>query len=85
MYTLGLMITEEQKYKAFTFNVAGFALMTPLGKIILDFSDLIKNYGLGWFFAHLVISALLFIWGLTWVERGRIILSIKKERRYGSR
>lgn len=80
MYTVALVITEEQKYRAFTFNVAGFALMTPLGKVVLDFSDLIKNYGLDWFFAHIVISALLFLWGLTCIEKGRSILYRKWQK-----
>ena len=71
------MITEEQKYRAYTLNIAGFALMTPFGKIVLDFAELIKNVGPGWFLAHVVVSIFLFVWGLTWIERGYSILDEK--------
>ena len=74
------MITEEEKYKAYTFNFAGFALMTPAGKVVLDFSELFKTVGLSWVIFHGTVSILLFLLGLTFIKIGRSILH---ERRRG--
>ena len=45
------MITEEDKYKAYTFNFAGFASMTPFGKLILENIKLLNDFSFTWFIA----------------------------------
>lgn len=72
------MVTEERRYKAYTLNIAGFALMTPLGKVFLDYVGIFKEIGLGWFIFNFVFSVFFFLVGLTFVDRGRSIL---EERR----
>lgn len=67
---------ENKKYRANTFNIAGFALMTPLGAIFIDFIRLFKDIGLIWFMVQLLISVLLFAVGLTCLEIGRNIMTI---------
>ena len=74
------MITEEQKYKAYTYNIAGFALMTPLGKIVLDYAALFKQMDLYVFVFNSFLALLLFCCGLTSIEVGRRILDTR--RRY---
>ena len=74
------MITEEDKYRAYTFNFIGFALMTPFGRLVLENVKLFYEFGLVWFFINLFGSLCLFIFGLTLVEQGRIILD--KHRRF---
>ena len=74
------VITEEQKYKAYTLNFAGFAMMTPLGKVVLDYVSVFRELGLGWFIFNVLLSLFLFITGLTFVDHGRSILVGK--RRY---
>ena len=69
------MITEEQRCRAYTINIAGFALMTPLGKIVLEYASLFKEMGLILFFLNVFISGILFIFGLTFVDHGRSILN----------
>ena len=72
--------TEEQRYKAYSFNIAGFAMMTPLGKIVLDYVPIFRELGLGWFVFNVFLSLFLFIAGLTFVEHGRTML--EERRRY---
>jgi hypothetical protein len=67
---------ENKKYRANTFNIAGFALMTPLGAIFIDFVRLCKDIGPVWFIIQFVISFGLFIAGLTCLEIGRNIMTI---------
>jgi|GEM_PF-1751382 len=73
------MITEEQRYRAYTLSIAGFALMTPLGKVFLEYFYIFREYGPILFFINLVISALLFLAGLTFVDHGRSILSERRK------
>ena len=74
------MITEEDKYRAYTFNFAGFAAMTPFGRIVIENVKLFNELGPLCFFINLVVSICLFVWGLTLVEQGRTILD--KYRRF---
>lgn len=67
---------ENKKYRANTFSIAGFALMTPLGAIFIDFVRLIMDIGPIWFIVQVVISLGLFFVGLTFLEVGRNIMTI---------
>ena len=73
------MITEEEKYRAYTFDLVGFAVLTPFGRLVLENVKLFHELGLVWFLINLFGSICLFIWGLTLVEQGRSILD--KSRR----
>ena len=74
------MITEEDKYRAYTFNLVGFAVMTPFGRLVLENVKLFHELGILWFLINLFGSIGLFIWGLTLVEHGHTILD--KYRRF---
>lgn len=74
------MITEEQRYRAYTYNIAGFALMTPLGKVVMDYINIFKEIGLVMFVINLLIAFLLFLAGLTFIEIGRSILNIRGKK-----
>ncbi len=68
------MLTEEDKYRAYTFNFIGFAVMTPFGKIVLENVKCFNELGPVWFLINLFGSLCLLLWGLTLVEQGRTIL-----------
>ena len=73
------MITEEQKYKAYVLSLAGFALMTPFGKLWIDFYEIIRNIGIGGFIIYTLICGCLFLAGLTFIEHGRSMLIEKRK------
>lgn len=68
------MTTDEQKYRAYTFNIAGFALMTPLGSIFLNPLTLLKEYSLMGRISYSLICLGLFFVGLKLIDIGRDIL-----------
>ena len=72
------MITEEDKYRAYTYNVAAFAFMAPLGKIFLENIKLFNELGPVCFAISCLISLPLFIIGLTLLELGRRLLCRRK-------
>lgn len=76
------MTTEEQKYRAYTFNISGFALMTPFGKICLDPLTFFKQYELVGSVIYILISFGLFISGFMLIEFGRDILYKKGENKW---
>ena len=63
------MITEEDKHLAGLFEIGGFALMTPLGKLVLDLPNI------GWsdltikFFIILLIYCVLFYFGIIFLVK----------------
>ena len=73
------MITEEQKYKAYVLSIAGFALMTPFGKLWLDFYEIVRNIGIGGFVGYTLICGGFFVVGLTFIEHGRSMLIEKRK------
>ena len=72
------MISEEDKYKAYTFNFAGFASITPFGKLVLENIKLFNDFGFAWFVIYCLASVFLLIAGLTFLEIGRSILCRRK-------
>ena len=72
------MISEEDKYRAYTFNVAAFACMAPLGKMFLENVQLFYELGPINFALSCLISLPLFIFGLTLLELGRRLLCRRK-------
>jgi len=69
------MLTEEEKYKSRNFNLAGIALMTPLGKIIIEPIEVFTSLGFWEFTFYLAFSILLFLLGFILIDKGRDILS----------
>ena len=72
------MVTEEDKYRAYTYNIAAFACMAPLGKIFLENVKLFNDIGPIGFILSFLISLPLFIIGLTLLELGRRLLSRRR-------
>lgn len=64
------MIKEYQKYGAEVFKIGGFALMTPLGRFVLDtlhfnFSNLTQSSVI-----NIITSFLLFLLGIMFIQIG---------------
>lgn len=65
------MVTELDKYRAQYFQIAGFCLMSPLGKIILNLFDYeLKEILTIKFLICSVIALLLFYLGLVLIFKG---------------
>lgn len=64
------MASEGDKYRAQTFNISGFALMSLLGKILMQPLETYHEYGLMGFICYTMFCLLLFIWGLFLIQRG---------------
>lgn len=70
VYTLA-MVTELDKYRAQYFQISGFCLMSPLGKIILNLFDYeLKEILTIKFLICSVIALLLFYLGLVLIFKG---------------
>lgn len=68
------VITEADKYRATSFQVGSFALMTPLGRLILDLRDF-TLYDLNIMFLLYVLLSLFFFYaGIILLVRGLEIL-----------
>ena len=76
------MVREQEKYVAYSFNIAGFALVSPLGKIILDALEIYEGFRLSWFFiGYIVFCTLLAIIGVWSIFYGRGILNLEREKK----
>ncbi len=74
------MIHEELKFRAEIFKIAGFALMTPLGKVYLDFIPMLKTWGFLPFIIYVMISAALAITGIIIILRAWDLLEMSKNK-----
>ena len=73
------MVAEEQKYRAYTYNIAGFALLTPLGKLILDpitTTMILEKFGPLIFIGYVSLCILFAIAGFRAIAIGRDILDL---------
>lgn len=68
------MITKEHEYMAQALQIAGFAMMTPFGKIILDPISTFNSFGANLFSWYLLASLVLMVMGFISIQRGRAIL-----------
>ena len=73
------MITEVQKYRAQLFQISGFSLITPIGKLILDFLNLKQTDISLKFFIYIVTAILLAFIGLVLILHGMTILEERRE------
>ena len=72
------MVTEEQKYRAYTLNIFGFIFLTPAGKLFLEFREYLSDLGQLGFVTYLGVCLGLVIIGLGIIEFGRATLDIKR-------
>ena len=68
------MITEGKKYRAYTLNVSGFALMSPLGRIVLEPVSTFNEFGAFGLICYLLLALGLTYIGISVVVRGCDIL-----------
>ena len=64
------MVREDQKFRAEVFKICGFALMTPLGRFVLDFLKSGFNGTITYFVAELILSLILFLSGAIMIQIG---------------
>jgi len=67
-------LEKERDYRAWTFNISGFALMTPLGHIFMDPIYIFTKFMLIWGSIYFISCLISFICGLYLIEAGRDIL-----------
>lgn len=68
------MASDEQNYKARNFNIAGLAMMSPLGKFVLEPFEMFSRIGPIKSIFYIVICIILFIVGFILIDKGRDIL-----------
>ncbi len=68
------MIKEVDKYGAEIFKIAGFAFMSPFGRIIVQPSVVFNELGLIVFIFYMIFSLFLFFIGLLVLIKGHGIL-----------
>ena len=83
-YKLISMIKEIDRYSAEILKIAGFALMTPFGRIIIQPSVVFNELGLIAFIFYTTFSLLLFFIGVIVLIKGYDILD-KEWRPYGNK
>ena len=62
------MIKDENKFLAEVYKIAGFALMSPLGRYFLILSDLKVSDISTLFFIHIILSIVLFCFGAIMIQ-----------------
>ena len=77
------MIKEIDKYCAEIFKIAGFTLMTPFGRVVLQPSVVFNELGLTGFIFYMIFSLFLFFLGAIMFLKGYDILD-KEWRSYGN-
>ena len=70
------MINEEKKYLAYTFNVAGFAFVTPIGKIVLEPISTFNQFGFKGFIFYLIFCLVLGGVGIISIILGKDIIKV---------
>lgn len=76
------MVTEEQKFRAETYRITGFAMLTPIGRILLDPLPLFNEYELTPFIFYLTFSIIAGIIGFLLIEKARGILFVKRYNKW---
>ena len=69
------MVSEEEKFRADTFRIFGFVLLTPIGKILLDPWTFFTHHDLAYCLIYLVIAICAGIIGFIHIDLARGILS----------
>ena len=71
-------LEKERDYRSRTFNFGGFALMTPLGHLVIDPATLFDQFNIVGFFLYAIFCLVLFVMGFCFIEIGRDILYNKR-------
>lgn len=72
------MITKEEEYMARSYQIAGFALIAPLGRFFLDPFSMLNGTGSPMFNIFIIVSLALAFTGLVFIDKGRDILKLKR-------
>lgn len=73
------MVSEADKYLAYSCQIGSFALMAPAGNIVLRLLDLkLEDFNVK-FFIYLLIAAFLFIIGIISLAKGYEILDLEEK------
>ena len=67
---ISIMISEGEKYRAQTYNISGFALMSLFGRIAMQPLEIYHEYSLIGFICYTIFCSILFICGLLLIQRG---------------
>lgn len=69
------MVSEVDKHRAVTIQIAGFALMTPLGNLVVNPLELdLFKFGLLFFLFYVLLTLFLFYCGMICLIRSQEIL-----------
>ena len=75
------MISEVDKHRALTIQIAGFALMTPFGNLVVNALGLdLFKFGLLFFLFYVLLAFLLFYCGMICLIRSQQILEEGENR-----
>jgi len=72
------MPTKEDEYKAQSYQIVGFALMSPFGRICLQPTVVFNELGPFGFILYLGLSVLAFLVGFIFIDTGRVTLKEKR-------
>lgn len=64
------MVAEYKSYQSEVFKIAGFALMTPLGRFVLNLIEIGVNNPINQLLINAFASFLLFLLGIMSIQRG---------------
>lgn len=76
------MITEEQKHLADIFKIAGFALMTPLGRIVLNIPEFNFTYLNIQYIIFALVSLALFYLGIIFMLKSIEKVTERRTRKW---
>ena len=71
------MNIELEKYRADIFKIAGFAVMTPLGRIFVEPVAVFREFGIIGSITYSIFSILLSLLGLIFFAKGYDILNFE--------
>ena len=78
-----MMITDERKHIADILKIAGFALMTPFGKLILKISELNWDDFTVFFFMNIPLACILFYFGVIMIFKStEYTMDIKETKKW---
>lgn len=71
------MLSKQTEQRAEILKIAGFALITPFGRIFIEPMIVIKEFNSPWIFAYVLFVIFIAIVGLEFIVRSCDILSTK--------
>lgn len=72
------MISKETEQRSEVLKIAGFALLTPFGRIFMEPVAVFEEFGLIFFLAYLIISIIIGLLGICCIFRSCDILTIRR-------